>query len=100
MNAAMMLVCLAGSMTAGQKDDVVFKAPLIKVMRDYSRDDKSYLFALYNRVYMGRYYEKPKDAKDYGNPEVDFSRLPTTYFHDKSPIGIVLQKYNWFRGKD
>jgi hypothetical protein len=100
MNAAMMLVCLAGSMTAAQKGDVVFKAPLIQVKRDYSRDNKPYLYALYNRVYMGRYYEKPKDAKDLGKPEADSSRLPTTYFHDKSPIGVVLQKYNWFPGKD
>ena len=99
MNATMMLVCLAGSLTAGQSDEVVFKAPLIQVKKD-QRDDKEYLFVLYNRTYIGRNYVKPKDQKDYGNSEKDFSRLPTTYFHEKSPIGVVLQKYNWFPGKD
>ena len=98
MNAAMILVCMAGSITVGQREDV-FKAPLIQVKKDRA-NDKEYLFLMYNRVYLGRNYQKPQDAKDYGNPNVDFSRLPTTYFHDKSPIGVVLQKYNWFPNKD
>jgi hypothetical protein len=100
MNAAMMLVCLAGSATLGQKADVVFKAPLIEVSRDPDRRGRIFHYVLYNRVYIGRNYDKPKEKADYGNPEKDWSRLPTTYFHDKSPVGVVLQKYNWFAGKD
>jgi hypothetical protein len=99
MNATMMVVCMAGSITARQNLDVVFKAPLIEV-RMNRHDAKEYRYLMYNRVYMARNYEKPKNKQDFGNPAVDFSRLPTTYFHDKSPIGIVLQKYNWFPGKD
>ena len=49
---------------------------------------------------MGRNYQKPEKRADFGNPDIDLSRLPTTYYHDKSPIGVVLQKYNWFPGKE
>jgi hypothetical protein len=80
-------------------DRVAFEAPLIQVRRDRA-EDKEYSFLMYNRVYLGRNYQKPRDVKDNGNPNLDFSRMPTTYFHDKSPIGVVLQKYNWFPGKD
>jgi hypothetical protein len=31
MNAAVMLMCVAGSVSAGQPQNVVFKAPLIQV---------------------------------------------------------------------
>jgi hypothetical protein len=55
---------------------------------------------MYNGVYLGKNYHKPHKRADYGNPDVDLSRLPTTYYHDKSPIGVVLQKYNWFPGKE
>lgn len=85
MNVATMLVCLPGSMLLAQKDDVVFKAPLIEV-RKARLDNREYHYVLYNRVYLGRNYLKPMNQADYGKPDADFSRLPTTYFHDKSPI--------------
>ena len=97
-----MLVCMAGAMAAGQPDKVVFQAPQIQVRQGGDRDvkGKPYLFLMYNGIYMGRNYEKPTNRNDYGKSAKDFSRLATTYFHDKSPIGMVLQKYNWFPGKD
>ena len=82
MSAAMMFVCLASSMTAGQAEDVVFKAPLIEV-KNASAPGKEFRYLMYNGVYMGRQYQKYEGIPD---PR----RLPTTYFHDKSPIGIVL----------
>src|SRR5262249_34974211 len=33
------------------------------------------------------------------HPDHDFSRLPTTYYHPFSPVGRVMQKFNWF-GRD
>src|SRR5690242_17413927 len=97
MNATLMLICLSGVSSTGQAPEVVFKAPMTEV-REQKEDGKDYLYLLHNRVYMGRNYKKPANRKDYGKPDVDLSRLPTTYYHDKSPIGIVLAKYNWFPG--
>jgi hypothetical protein len=102
MNAAVMLVCLAGGVTAGQPgqpNKTVFQAPSIQV-RSVSEDNSDYLYLLYNRINIGRNYQKPKNQADYGNPDVDFSRTATLYFHDKSPIGMVLYEYNWFPGKE
>ena len=102
MNAAMMLVCMAGSLSAGQRDKPVFEAPLIEVRHDQEFGPNRqfpYSYLMYHHTYMGRNFHKPKNRDDYGNPDVDFSRLPTTYFHDKGPIGMVLKRYNWFPGK-
>src|SRR5438132_1604496 len=91
MNAAIMLVWLAGSTVFGQPDATVFKAPRIQVKNDTS-DGKAFSYLLYNRVYLGRQYHRNKE-------EPDLHRLPTTYFHDKSPIGIILGDPKWFPDK-
>lgn len=91
MNAAMLIVCLAGSTVVGQPD-TVFKAPGIEIKTEM-REGKTYSFLLYNRVYMGRQYHK-------SDKEADLPRLPTTYFHDKSPIGIILKDPKRFPAKD
>ena len=91
MNAVMMLVCFAGSQTLGQQE-TVFKSPLIEV-RTETREGKDFSSLYYNRVNLGRQYHKSND-------EPDLHRLPTTYFHDKSPIGIILKNPNWFPAKD
>lgn len=98
MNTAVLLMCLSGSGAVGQPDNVVFRAPHIEVRHDQERGKQAigYSYLMYHRIYMGRGYHKPKDRKDHGKPDVDFSRLPTTYFHDQSPIGVVLAKYDWF----
>src|SRR5438445_9250317 len=92
MNAAMILICVAGSAAVGQPDDTVFKAPRIEV-KNAARDGKTYSYLLYNRVYLGRQYHKTDDLPD-------LNRLPTTYFHDKSPIGIILGDPKWFPEND
>src|SRR5437016_235181 len=102
MNATVMLVCMAGSVTAAQKDDVVFQAPKIQVKRnrDFSDDqDRSYYTLLYNRINVGTNYLKPTKREDYGDSQRDWSRLATTYFHRQGPVGVVMEKYNWFPGK-
>jgi hypothetical protein len=91
MNAAMMLVCLAGSAAIGQQE-AIFKAPKIEVRNGTRDDKKTYSYLMYNRIYMGRQYHKTKDMPD-------LNRLPTTYFHDKSPIGLILGDAKWFPDK-
>lgn len=99
MNATMLLVCLAGSAVTGQANKLVFQAPLIDV---WSRTEEGleYRYLMHNRTYLGNNFLKPAAKKDWGNPRVDLSRMPTTYWHDKSPVGMVLQKFNWFPGPE
>jgi hypothetical protein len=92
MNPAMMLMCLVGSAMLAQADETVFKAPRIEIKNSTESDGKAYSFLLYNRVYLGRQYHMNKD-------QPDLQRLPTTYFHDKSPIGIILGDPKWFPEK-
>ena len=91
MNATMLFVCLTASATLAQPETKV-KTPPIEVKTE-TRDGKTHSFLLYNRVYIGRQYHKSKD-------EPDLPRLPTTYFHDKSPIGIILKDPRAFPPKD
>jgi hypothetical protein len=102
MNAAVMLMCVAGSVTAGQANDIVFQAPKIQVKRQLSFADgreSPYHTLLYNRINIGTNFLKPSKREDYGNPELDRSRLATTYFHREGPMGVVMERYNWFPGK-
>jgi hypothetical protein len=102
MNAAMMVVCMAGSITAGQADAPVFRAGQIQVKKLQHGPDapSEHHVLLYNRINIGTNFLKPQHREDYGNPEIDNSRLATTYFHTRGPVGIVLQRYNWFPGKE
>jgi hypothetical protein len=40
-------------------------------------------------------FEKPDNEKLIGNPQEDYSRLATTYYHRLGPVGIVMEKFNW-----
>jgi hypothetical protein len=48
----------------------------------------------------GMNFRLPAEKKDWGNPDKDFSRLATTYYHRKGPAGIVMEKFNWFPGPE
>jgi hypothetical protein len=91
MNTALLFVCLTANMTAGQANETVFKSPLIEVKTD-TYNGKTYSYVLYNRVYLGRQYHKSENM-------ADLPRLPTTYFHDKSPIGVILNDPKTFPKK-
>ena len=100
MNATLMLMCMTGSLAVGQPSDVVFKSPNIEVRCDIDyRPEHTRISALVSDVSSdvhGGEYHKPKDRKNYGHPDHDFSRVATTYYHDKSPVGVAFAKYNWF----
>ncbi len=91
MNAAMLMVCLAGSAAVGQNNDTIFKAPGIEI-RSYPTVRGTQSTLIYNGINIGRQYHKSKD-------EPDLHLMPATYYHDKNPIGLVLNDKNWFPKK-
>lgn len=51
---------------------------------------------LRDKISRGQAFTKPADPALWGNPERDLSRFATTYYHRRSPVGIVLQEFDWF----
>jgi hypothetical protein len=54
-----------------------------------------YTFLMHGTTYHGRNYIAPK--KD-DVTRVDLSRLATTYYHRYGPVGVVMERDNWFKG--
>lgn len=55
-----------------------------------------YTFLMHGTTYHGRNYLAPKpDERD----RKDLSRLATTYYHRYGPVGVVMEQYNWFKGR-
>src|SRR5262249_28748342 len=49
-----------------------------------------YTYLMHGTTYHGRNYMYEKDY--------DLSRLATTYYHRYGPVGIVMERDNWFKG--
>ncbi len=47
-----------------------------------------YNYLMHGSTYHGRNYQVP-----------ELSRLATTYYHRFGPVGCIMEKYNWFPGK-
>ncbi|MCI0376973.1 MAG: hypothetical protein L0215_05170 [Gemmataceae bacterium] len=48
-----------------------------------------YTFLMHGTTYHGRNYYDPPELR----------RLATTYYHRKGPVGVIMERYNWFPGK-
>jgi hypothetical protein len=57
--------------------------------------DYEYTFLMHGTTYHGRNYKAP--GKD-DPARVDLSRLATTYYHRYGPVGVVMERDNWFKG--
>jgi hypothetical protein len=57
------------------------------------RQGDEYKTLLHGTTDHGRNYAKAE------SPEKDYSRLATTYYHRKCPVGVVMENYNWFHDK-
>ena len=62
-------------------------------------EDFTYTQLTHGRINHGMNFFHPDNKSDWGNPDKDFSRLATTYYHRLGPAGIVMEKFNWFPGK-
>jgi hypothetical protein len=101
MNATSVLICLASAVSLGQVKDTVFQARDLQVKQYTTRvNNQEFPFhmLLFHRTALGVNYLKPGKSADHGKPDLDFSRLATTYYHPRSPVGVALQKFNWFPG--
>jgi hypothetical protein len=102
MNAALMTMCVAGSLGIGQPDNTVFRSKQIEVRRHEAfggGQPRPFHQLISTRIAVGNNFLKPEKRSDYGDPEKDFSRLPTTYYHPQSPVGMALKKFDWFPGR-
>jgi hypothetical protein len=58
-----------------------------------------YNYLMRGDTHRGLWFLRPK-PQDRGNPEKDLSRLATTYHHRGSPLGRVMELFNWFHPSD
>ncbi len=63
-----------------------------------SSDIISFTQLIHGHINHGMNIFKPEKKGDWGNPDKDYSRLATTYYHRLGPAGVVMEKYNWFPG--
>ncbi len=58
--------------------------------------DVAFTNLIHGHIDHGMNILKPDNKADWGKPDKDYSRLPTTYYHRYGPAGIVMEKFNWF----
>ncbi len=64
----------------------------IAELANKEKETYKYTTLIHGHINHGMNYEKNEN-----NPEKDFSRLATTYYHRLGPAGIVMEKFNWFK---
>jgi hypothetical protein len=105
MSSASAVLCLISAAMLGQgEDQLIYKARSIEVKAGHERSDARaaaarYNYLMYYRIYWGRNYQKPTDQADWGDPDKDFSRLASTYYHARGPLGVAFGRFDWFPGK-
>ncbi len=70
----------------------------VKFGQDENRPDIFFTQLIHGHINHGMNIFHPDNKADWGNPNKDYSRLATTYYHRYGPAGIVMEKYNWFPG--
>jgi hypothetical protein len=67
---------------------------------DGSKVNLTYRQLTHGHINHGLNFMPPNSKKDWGNPDKDFSRLATTYYHREGPVGRVMEmvKFNPFPG--
>jgi hypothetical protein len=72
---------------------------ILRVKFGQERDNEApvdFTQLIHGHINHGMNIFKPDVKSDWGKPDKDFSRLPTTYYHRYGPAGIVMQKFDWF----
>src|SRR6266571_2167429 len=104
MFSASMAVWVCAGLLLGQTEEkVLHKAGSIEVKSYYPNESKKTTpllanMLLYHTIHWGLNYHRPANKEEWGDPDKDFTRLPTTYFHPRGPLGAALRRFNWFPG--
>jgi hypothetical protein len=69
-------------------------------MNDGDPVRSEYYQLIHGHINHGMNFVKPSKQEDWGNPNKDFSRLATTYYHRLGPAGLVMEQYNWFHPRE
>lgn len=70
----------------------------IEVKEQFAPKGISYQQLLVDGIDHGLQYAAPSAKSERGKPDLDFSRLPVTYYHPEGPVGVMMQGSNWFAG--
>ncbi len=61
---------------------------------DTSFPGQVYTTLTHGHINHGKNFQRPA-KKDWNKPDLDFSRLATTYYHRQGPAGLVMEQFNW-----
>ncbi len=77
-------------MYADREGGVKFLDPDLRPKDDKGKDviDTTYTYLMHGTTYHGRNYHEPASLR----------RVLTTYYHQKGPVGVVMDRYRWFGG--
>jgi hypothetical protein len=65
-------------------------------MADEGRPDLIFRQLIHGHIDHGMNFLIPDTKKEQRDPNKNWSRLATTYYHREGPVGRVMEKYNWF----
>jgi hypothetical protein len=96
--AGLAVICSLAQGGAPPSWNVAYRSGPIVVRKNVSPLGLPYHNLIIGGIDRGTNFLKPADKADYGDPDKDLSRLPTTYYHVRSPIAMVLQQWTSFSG--
>jgi hypothetical protein len=68
----------------------------VEIVDVRARDGARYRSLILGQLHNGMQFSKPFFPNEVGDPEKDFSRLATGYYHPNGPFGKVMKKFDWF----
>ena len=74
----------------GDNDKIEFVDPDIRPKDDKGKDilEATFTYLMHGTTYHGRNYHEPPQLR----------RVITTYYHQKGPVGVIMDRYRWFGG--
>ncbi len=67
-------------------------------VKQFGTGDQAYRQLIHGHIDHGMNFVRPEKGR--GDPAKDKSRLATTYYHREGPVGRVMERFNWFPGKE
>lgn len=71
----------------------------VSMSTDATHKQIAFMQLTHGHINHGMNIFRPDDSKEWGDPTKDYSRLATTYYHRFCPVGVAMEKFNWFPGE-